>query len=95
METIERTVHMFLDEMHRVGYGTERLKTAASVLERLCAYHSTSNCPHLDKELAGRYVDTLREKLNNTPSGQRYAQEQILIIRIFLGFVDTGKITEI
>jgi hypothetical protein len=32
VETIEQTVHQFLDEMHRVGYGTDRLKTAASVL---------------------------------------------------------------
>jgi len=95
VETIERTVQMFLDEMHHVGYGTDRLKTAASVLDRLCACHSTANCPHLNKELTERYVDTLREKLNNTPTGQRYAQEQILIIRIFLGFVDTGKITEV
>lgn len=95
MEKIERTVEMFLDEMHRVGYGTERLKTAASVLERLCVYHSTSNCPNLNRELTERYVDALREKLKNTPTGQRYAQEQLLIIRIFLGFVDAGKITEV
>ena len=94
METIEQTVQMFLNEMHRVGYGTDRLSTAASVLERLCAYHSAVNRLHLDRKLTEKYVDALREKLNGDPSGQRYAQREILNIRIFLGFVDTGKIID-
>ena len=95
MGTIEQTVHQFLDEMHRVGYGTDRLKTAASTLEGLCAYHTTANFHYLDKQLTERYIDSLREMLDYSPTGQRYAQEQIVIIKIFLGFVDSGKITEI
>ena len=95
METIELTVHQFLDEMHRVGYGPDRLKTAASILEGLCAYHTTANFHYLDKQLTERYIDSLREMLDYSPTGQRYAQEQIVIIKIFLGFVDSGKITEI
>ena len=94
METIEQTVQMFLNEMHRVGYGTDRLSTAASVLKRLCAYHSAVNRLHLDRKLSEKYVDALREKLNGDPTGQRYAQREILNIRIFLGFVDTGKIID-
>ena len=93
METIEQTMLRFLDEMYRVGYGSDRLKTAASVLNRLCAYHSTANCPNLDKQLAEQYIDTFHEKLDNDAIGQRYAQEQILYIRKFLDFYDSRKIT--
>lgn len=92
METIDQSMQMFLNEMHRVGYSTKSMNIATGALTRLCEFHSESNCQQLDFQLTAQYLESIQKKLNVDAIGQQLAKEHTWYVRKFLDFCETGEI---
>ena len=93
MVRIQDTVQPFCDEMKKVGYSIDSVRTASAIVTKLVLSHEENDCTEFNPDVTEKYVSFLENSLKSDAIGKYYAKESIWFIKKYREFLDTGTIT--
>lgn len=92
METIQDSVHRFLDKMKDVGYSAKSISLASAALNNLIEAHPNGDEGPVDRVVSEKHICDIKRIMENDAVGNWVMSKNAWFIQKFLDFLETGTI---
>jgi site-specific recombinase XerD len=92
METIQDSVHRFLDKMKDVGYSAKSISYASAALYNLIVAHPDGAEGPVNRDIADKHICDIENAMKDDAVGNWVMSKNVWFVRKFLDFLETGII---